>query len=237
MSGGLGHYPCGPAKKHRVFSFVPAMRLLLNQTDATRFQFDREIAVLLLRYWAMWPDDNGKLKAIARLISAIVTFHRKDTDGHPLPKLIVSLSKVRSRFREDWYQTFYNDFFLHIGGIRGLISTDTRGDYDNWAAKRIEEMETSLDVLEYLLIATSTDSAIAVLRKATSFVQYDGFGRSGGYGIPMGDKRSQGRQRYTIGNYQPVGSSETIMKPVVWITKNHWSRICIEADVARVMEY
>ena len=190
----IGHYRTSLSKKHGIFKFDPVVDLLLAEDlddGAHRFRFDREIALLLLLIWSMWPDDDAILRMASRLIADAITFHRRDKSGNITDKRIKKLASIRARLEEPWYETFYLRFYAHFGGLASARLMWTRSDFDKIVVDKQCELNTSLDLIEFLLRMSKVDNKLITRNFGSEFIARDGFQQFDSYGVRIGEKKSE----------------------------------------------
>jgi hypothetical protein len=206
----LGNYATPWSGRRVVFDFGGAAEILLNDAGADRFKFEREIALLLLLFWTLWPEDNGTHRAVARLVSAAITFRKYDSAGNPTERAIGKITSIEARLGEPWYRAFYKKFFVHVGGLRGLVNTDRPKDYDRWAEERRQELEPCLDMIEYLIGMSRHQLRFVSRTMAAKFVSLNGFARTNNYGVSEGKKRLENRKARSKDGRTPVISKDAV---------------------------
>jgi len=154
--GNIGHYSKRFLRNEKwvIFLLEPVVGLQLGpdaSDEPNRFRFDREIALLLLLIWSMWPNDDASLGTACRLIADAITFHRRDKSDNVTDKRIKKLEEIRARLEEPWYKTFYERFYAHFGGMASARLMWTRSDLDEMILDRQRELNTSLDLMACII--------------------------------------------------------------------------------------
>jgi hypothetical protein len=176
-----------------IYGFDETVRLLAGQptdNDSTLdFPYAKEVNVVLLLSWILWPTDTMRFRSAARLIGGIIALHRVDAKKKFIPGLIEDLRSLQARLRERWFRDFHEHFYAEQGGLSSLLRTYHPSTMDRYIERRKDELRIPLDMLEYLFKATHEDSCLATRQMATKFIAQNGFDRSDVYGIARGTKK------------------------------------------------
>jgi hypothetical protein len=195
----LGFGQKGPLQ---IFSFPEASHLLLDRgtRKTMRFPFDKEIAIVILLSWILWPDDYRRQQKAARITAATFFGRRRKPDGTFEGMNEVRAAVFRRRLKPGTeYRNFYDNCFVPLGGLASSLDTSLPHEWDSQADARRSELNSSLDMLQFFLIRRLTYPEHATSRRlAEKFVERNGFSRElNFYGGRVGEKRGKDRDKET----------------------------------------
>jgi hypothetical protein len=176
------------------FRFEAAANFLLEKAPPRRrFPFDRELAVAVFFSWVLWPNNRSRQRAVARLVASAIAFRLTEQDGDR-PHSVKRLDRFITRLSESEFQSFYKSFFEKVGGFPALQKTYPPSWYDDHADITRGQLNSSLDIVEFLLKAGQYDPHKASRNVAHQFLAKNGFDRSWEfYGFGVGKAR-KGRE-------------------------------------------
>jgi hypothetical protein len=104
--------------------FEPCAEILLSTEalGADRFPLDREMTLMVLLVWVLWPDGDEQQRVAARFSAGQVTFRKRLSNGEFDQGVNNDLTSLSHLFEENWYRQFYSLFFQPIGGLASLLS-------------------------------------------------------------------------------------------------------------------
>lgn len=173
------------------FRFEAAANFLLGKApQGRRFPFDRELAVAIFLAWVLWPNNRSRQRAIARLVACAIAFRPLIEHDGDRPHSVKRLDRFITRLNESEFQSFYQSFFQKVGGFPALQKTYPPSWYDDYADTTRAKLNSSLDIIEFLLKAGQHDPSKASRNVAHQFLAKNGFDRSWDfYGLKVGKVR------------------------------------------------
>ena len=179
---------CYPAAAgHPFFRFASMEDDLLQQVgriwideEKNLFPFEKEVTLFLFRAWVLCPEYGPRRTFTARFLAGIVTLQHYDAGCRPKLGRLKTLTELRERVAEPWYEEFYKHFVSQelLGGIERLIDAGrTPRQQDEIIDKTIRLRAISVDMLDYLLRATDQVPDLAKVNVATKFITLNGFNR------------------------------------------------------------
>jgi hypothetical protein len=156
------------------------------------FPLEKEVILFLFRIWVLWPEFGPRRAITAKLVAGIITLQRYDAKLRPKLGKIKSLTELRQRVTEPWYEQFYKQFFSQewIGGIGSLIDvTRTSRQQDSLIARSKRSRAISIDIMDFLLRATRQAPDLAQVNIAAWFISMNGFERPHRYDLRRGERK------------------------------------------------